>query len=143
MKNTCLLWLWRLACCLWLMLIFSQSAMPAPASQAESGGLLYLLVQFFPFLTEHLLRKLAHFAEFAILGVFLGKSLRGPVTRMLLVGLLCALCDETIQLFVVGRSSQVSDVWVDFSGILAAAALLWVLRRFREGSCSRDASNEK
>ena len=50
---------------------------------------------------------------------------------MLLAGLLCALCDETIQLFVVGRSSQVSDIWVDFSGILAVAVLLWAIRRFR------------
>lgn len=132
LKNTCPLWPWRLACALWLLLIFSQSAMSAPVSQAESGGLLYLLVQIFPFLTEHLLRKLAHFAEFAILGVLLGKSLRGTVTRMLLAGLLCAVCDETIQLFVVGRSSQVSDIWVDFSGILAAAAFLWMIRSFRD-----------
>ncbi len=143
LKNTCPLWLWRLACGLWLLLIFSQSAMPAPVSQAESGGLLYLLVQIFPFLTEHLLRKLAHFGEFAILGVFLGKSLKGPNVQMLLAGLLCALCDETIQLFVMGRSSQVSDVWVDFSGILAAAVLLWLFQRFRERKCAGNTANEK
>lgn len=143
MKNICLLWPWRLACCLWLLLIFSQSAMPAPVSQAESGGLLYLLVQIFPFLTEHILRKLAHFSEFAVLGIFLGKSLQGPVMHMLFAGLLCALCDETIQLFVMGRSSQVGDIWVDFSGILAAAVLLWLLRRFREGRCARNGSNAK
>lgn len=143
MKDICPLWPWRLACVLWILLIFSQSAMPAPISQAESGGLLYFLVQIFPFLTEHFLRKLAHFAEFAILGVFLGKSLHGPVTRMLLAGILCAVCDETIQLFVVGRSSQVSDIWVDFSGILTAAVLLWLLRCFWKVRCTRNAANEK
>ncbi|MBE6932077.1 MAG: VanZ family protein [Ruminococcaceae bacterium] len=131
MKKVRPVWLWRLACFLWLVLIFSQSAMPAPVSQAESSGLLYFLVQIFPFLTEYLLRKLAHFAEFAILGILLGKSLRGPAERLLLTGLLCALCDETIQLFVAGRSSQVSDIWVDFSGILASAVFLWVIRRIR------------
>jgi len=142
LKNACPLWLWRLACGLCLLLVFSQSAMPAPVSQAESGGLFYLLVQIFPFLTEHLLRKLAHFAEFAILGILLGKSLKGPNAWMLLSGLLCALCDETIQLFVMGRSSHVGDVWVDFSRILAAAVLLWLLNRFREGRGSRGTAKE-
>lgn len=143
LKNICPIWIWRLACGLWLLLIFSQSAMPAPVSQAESGGLFYLLVQIFPFLTEHLLRKLAHFTEFAILGIFLGKSLRASTTDVLLAGLLCALCDETIQLFVMGRSSQVSDVWVDFSGILAAAGLLWLLDQFWSGRCSRGNADDK
>ena len=120
-----------LACVLWLLLIFMQSSMPAETSRAESGGLLQLLVQIFPFLTEHLLRKLAHFGEFAVLGVLLGQSLGGACVRVLLPGLLCALCDETIQLFVAGRSGQVSDIWVDFSGIVAAAAFLWVIRRLQ------------
>lgn len=128
MKKASPRWPWQLAGILWLLLIFVQSAMPAEASQAESGGLLYLLTQVFPFLTEHMLRKLAHFGEFAILGVLLGQSLHPSYLRTLFAGLLCALCDETIQLFVAGRSSQVSDVWVDFAGVLAAAGLLWILR---------------
>ena len=36
----------------------------------------------------------------------------------ILGGLLTALTDETIQLFVPGRSSQVTDVWIDFSGVM-------------------------
>lgn len=131
MKKAFSRWPWQLASILWLMLIFLHSSMPAEVSRAESGGLFYLLSQAFPFLTEHMLRKLAHFGEFAILGVFLGQSLRPSYIRVLLAGLLCALCDETIQLFVAGRSSQVSDIWVDFAGVLAAAGFLWVIRWLR------------
>ena len=124
-------WLWRLACVLWLALIFSQSAMPGTASQAESEGLLSALDGIFPFLTVFLLRKLAHIGEFAILGILLGKSLGRTDARLLLVGLLCALTDETVQMFAVGRSSQVSDVWVDFLGILAAVLLLRLFQKLR------------
>ena len=132
MKKVRPVWLWRIACVLWLVLIFSQSAMPGAASQAESDGLLSILDGVLPFLTEYLLRKLAHIGEFAILGILLGKSLGRADAKLLLVGLLCALADETIQLFVSGRSSQVSDVWVDFLGILAAAVLLRLCQGCRE-----------
>lgn len=131
MKKVRPVWLWRLACVLWLALIFSQSAMPGTASQAESEGLLSALDGIFPFLTVFLLRKLAHIGEFAILGILLGKSLGRTDARLLLVGLLCALTDETVQMFAVGRSSQVSDVWVDFLGILAAVLLLRLFQKLR------------
>ena len=47
----------------------------------------------------------------------------------LLLGLLTALCDETIQLFVEGRSGQISDVWLDAAGIATGALLIWIFRR--------------
>ncbi len=37
----------------------------------------------------------------------------------MLGGVLTALTDETIQIFSAGRSSQVTDVWLDFAGVLA------------------------
>ena len=37
----------------------------------------------------------------------------------LLFGLLVANTDETIQLLMAGRSSQLTDVWIDFSGVCA------------------------
>ena len=41
----------------------------------------------------------------------------------LLPGTLAALCDETIQLFVPGRSGQIADVWLDTAGYLTGALL--------------------
>lgn len=74
-----------------------------------------------------LVRKLAHFAEFALLGVEL--ALLGLLFKkrsslfekifsypcLLLIALIMALSDETLQIFS-GRSAEVTDVWIDFSG---------------------------
>ncbi len=128
MKNAAVRWRWLPVCAVWLALIFSQSAMPASLSGAESQGLLAQLVAIFPMLTEHLLRKVAHFGEFMILGLLLALWLRGGVSWPAFGGLVCALGDETIQLYVEGRSGQVSDVWIDFFGVLAGVALVLALR---------------
>ena len=47
----------------------------------------------------------------------------------LLPGTLAALCDETIQLFVPGRSGQITDVWLDTAGYLTGALLTLLLFR--------------
>ena len=127
--------LWWVLCALWLMLIFGHSMMPASLSHAESSGLLSRLTAALPVLTHRLLRKLAHFTEFAVLGFLLAQCLPAKPQYSLFAGLFCALCDETIQLFVLGRSGQVRDIWIDFAGVACAVAvteLLWLLvRRLR------------
>ena len=47
----------------------------------------------------------------------------------LLPGTLAALCDETIQLFVPGRSGQIADVWLDTAGYLTGALLTLLIFR--------------
>lgn len=92
-----------------------------------------LLFHSTPTLTEHLVRKLAHFSEFALAGV-LGhicfsqwrKEMRFCILCTLFAGLFIALCDETIQLFVPGRSGQIMDVWIDFSGYVAGM-FVWAI----------------
>ena len=81
----------------------------------EGAGLLGVLV-----------RKAAHFTEFALLGALLTARQRGlPGARTLppLAALLAALADETIQYFT-GRTSSVFDVWLDFAG--AAVGIIFV-----------------
>ncbi|MGN0203962.1 MAG: VanZ family protein [Coprococcus sp.] len=123
----------------WILFIFHNSMENSELSSSRSLGLLAVLERYLgesSFLTEHLLRKLAHFTEFAAEGVLLLLMLRGYTDRVtrymgwpLLGGLLTALTDETLQLFSDGRSSQVTDVWIDFSGVLAgvltAAVIVW------------------
>ena len=48
---------------------------------------------------------------------------------LVIIGLLVALIDETIQLFPVCRSSSVKDVWLDFSGVIFGTIILLVLRQ--------------
>ena len=80
-------------------------------------------------LTEHMVRKAAHFCEYMLEGflLLLGVRLFSRKLRFLswpaLLGLLTALCDETIQLFYAGRGSSVTDVWIDFAGVVTGMAL--------------------
>lgn len=125
---------------LWIAFIFGRSLQPANLSDSESRWVLDLLQTFFPFpLTMHIVRKAAHFTEFTILGIlagaFMGQHCRKVwqiLAFSLTTGLVIALCDETIQLFVTGRTGQIQDVWLDFSGAVAgtlAATLVHQVRR--------------
>ena len=107
---------------LWVLFIWFQSVLSAVLSAAESGRLLALISQFLPWVTEHMLRKAAHFTEYAVLGaLLLGATLGGKSRGAAfppLFGLLTAMLDETIQIFSAGRSGQITDVWIDFAGFL-------------------------
>ena len=93
---------------LWVAFIFSNSMDNADASTLKSGAVLALLRRIFgsegAALTEFIVRKTAHFTEFAIEGVLLFLVVKGYTTRPLrflgwplLTGLMTALTDETIQ----------------------------------------------
>ena len=128
-----------LAATVWF--IFSNSLEIARESSSRSGQVLELLNGLLgraglgP-LSEHFVRKLAHFGEFSLLGFWFMLCLRvytrhfvRHVSWPLFFGLLTAVLDETIQLYVPGRSSSVRDVLLDFSGVLAGlfVALLILL----------------
>lgn len=82
--------------------------------------------------TEHFVRKLAHFTEFFILGAesavlafLILRRGRVGVLSCLLFGVLSALSDETIQLFT-GRGPSVADVWLDFGGFVTAFLIVFL-----------------
>ena len=52
----------------WLLVIWGHSCLPAAQSGAESGALLVVVQDLLPRMTDHVLRKCAHFAEYAVLG---------------------------------------------------------------------------
>ena len=122
--------------------IFSNSMKIASVSTVSSGRVLTLLQAVLrrlghpalaQRLTMHIVRKMAHFCEYTLEGFLLMLCMRvysrrplRHITVPMLAGVLTALTDETIQLFSEGRSSQVTDVWLDSAGVLAGilAALL-------------------
>ena len=135
-----------LAGCIWF--IFSNSMAVAQVSSASSGRVLTLLQgalrrlghpALAQRLTQHVVRKMAHFCEYMLEGFLLMLCMRvysrhplGHITVPMLGGVLTALTDETIQLYSPGRSSQVTDVWLDSVGVLAgilAALVLMALCR--------------
>ena len=114
--------------------IFSNSMKIASVSTVSSSRVLTLLQAALrrlghpalaQRLTDHIVRKMAHFCEYMLEGFLLTLCLRVYTRRFvrhiswpILGGLLTALTDETIQMFSDGRSSQITDVWLDFSGVL-------------------------
>ena len=85
-------------------------------------------------LSEHTVRKLAHFAEFTLEGYLLMLCLRVYTNRLvrhiswpLLGGMTTALLDETIQRFIPNRTSQVTDVWIDMAGVVFGALIALIL----------------
>ena len=121
-----------------LAFIWGNSAMPGEASGDLSGWVGEIFSLFLPFLaTEtglHLLRKAAHFSEFAALGMTLGWMF-GMVARRkpwqlslpLLFGAAAACIDETIQIFSPGRCSSIIDVLIDCSGVLTGCLVFLML----------------
>lgn len=85
-------------------------------------------------LSEHTVRKLAHFAEFTLEGFLLMLCLRvytncfvRHISWPLLGGMTTALLDETIQRFIPNRTSQVTDVWIDMAGVVFGALIALIL----------------
>lgn len=121
----------------WIGVIWGHSLQPAVVSDQESGKFLIILSKILPFLKDaedgmFLVRKAAHFTEYAILGVLLSLQfvniVKGVFRRFIepaMTALSVAFVDETIQLFVEGRSGQVSDIWIDLAG--ASLGILIVL----------------
>lgn len=84
-----------------------------------------------------LLRKTGHFSEYLILGVLsmltlVQTELRYRKVTALGVCVLVASVDETIQLFVSGRSGQVADVVLDGCGAMAGIAVIASLKIFKK-----------
>lgn len=126
------------------LFIFGNSIQPAQTSQGMSDGFLKFLypviTKILPFLTEDtvsfLIRKCAHITEFAVLGVFvmltlfeMGKIPHRAAIYTMFSGLLTACIDEQIQFFIPGRSCEVRDVLVDFSGIIIGICVVLVIRK--------------
>lgn len=119
------------ACC--LAFIWGNSLMPGSVSGAISDFfkriLQYLFEQGGPESSGlgFLVRKMAHFTEFTMLGLclcwlfgMLGKGRLLPF----LCGAAAACVDETIQIFVPDRGPSVRDVCIDSSGVLLGVILL-------------------
>ena len=120
-----------------LAFIWIHSCMDREDSSMESGFVYDLLCPFFELfmgkgnVTEHFIRKLAHFTEFFGLGLELMLFMRLEFLKIKPVlpvnawvfGIFCALIDETIQLFS-GRGPAVQDVWLDSAGCLTGVLIM-------------------
>ena len=126
-----------------LVFIWGNSCLPVSMSSRESGRILKLVRPFLEVffgqgnVTHHLVRKLAHFTEFTALGLVMGLLINQgrpvglrSVIFSLVMGLLAAFADESIQM-LSDRGDKISDVWLDFSGVVLGSALSLLLLSIR------------
>lgn len=136
---------WFVAMVLMMLFIWGNSLVPG----SESGSLSLSVVQAVrhalemlgmpnDWVTNFLVRKAAHFTEYAVLGVLatnaFGLCRRVQPWQVLAVCLVLVLTpsiDETIQLFVSGRSGQLPDVLLDCCGGVTGAVVAALIRTRR------------
>ena len=143
-------YIWLVILLAYILFIFSNSMKPADISSVDSGKALELVRHFLTssgagssWLTDHIIRKAAHFSEYTLLGVILFCCVRSCEFTgerrwfiHITVGFAVPFLDETIQLFVRGRSGQISDVWLDCAGV-AFGTLLMALLGLRKGKTEK------
>jgi len=130
---------------LWMALIFYMSHQPAAKSSELSSGITVIISDIIQKVVtdiklnqdslSHIIRKSAHFLEYMVLGVLVVNSLLDtdkPKPRLIFLAILMcilyAISDEIHQIFVPGRSGQVSDVLIDSLGGLAGVLGMSVIR---------------
>ena len=146
-----------------MVVIFMLSADNADESNAKSdlisGSLIKTVLAFFHLEGERadlfidncvlIVRKTAHFTEYAVLGFlicsvfesfFIKRKIAIPVS--LCSGALYAVSDEIHQSFVPGRSCQISDMLLDSAGVMTGIIMLIVfmaiIKKYRSKSQSAD-----
>lgn len=135
-----------------ILFIWGNSLLPGSVSGAISQFVRDLLAFLLgsssgdPNAGHGLLRKLAHFTEFACLGALLAwllGMLCKPLPFALLFGFLVASIDETIQYFVPNRGPAFKDVLIDTAGALVGISLLFLgytIRKKQAKQCLEDTS---
>jgi VanZ family protein len=119
----------------WMALIFILSAQPGVQSAALSGGITEFIKGTVEVLApgadiniellSHFVRKNAHFFAYLLLGVLALNALRRSgrkgwksAAAAFAICVLYSISDEFHQLYVPGRSGQISDVILDSFGAL-------------------------
>lgn len=144
-------WLTLLAVIAVMTLIFCFSAQTQTESVRTSGHLVDMVIELFipgfdglpaqiqaekTDIIAMIIRKLAHFTEYAVLGFLLSlhfnelrRKLSADVrfTWAAVIGIIYAASDEIHQLFVPGRGPGMIDVFIDSIGVMAGIAVFIII----------------
>jgi len=137
-----------------ILFIWGNSLMPASISHILSGyaresiNLLFHSVGDTTILSNDSgVRKLAHVIEYGVLGLSLTWLVRDrleiKLAAVALSGFLISLIDETIQLFSTGRSSEIKDIWIDFSGFMTGMLVVLCMAGIRKKQERAGVKHEK
>lgn len=136
---------------LWMVVIFSFSANPAEESTQISRSVGRMIGEIcisefqewpkerqdaFAERIDYPVRKCAHASEYAILGMLLVLSVscykrKNNVAYAFVIGTIYAAGDEFHQLFVEGRSCQLTDVMIDSMGVVTGILLIYIVLKIK------------
>ena len=136
---------------IWMVVIFIFSNANADNSTDTSKGLIYNVVSIYEKVfdknidkeyicekLDHPVRKLAHFTLYFILGffvyhVFLYSKTNWKNLPTFIVCLLYSISDEIHQIFIPGRSGQVSDIVIDSLGVISLLIIVYFIKLVKNG----------
>ena len=108
---------------LWMIFIFVMSSFDATSSSNQSNFIVDIITSIINIkdigLLSLIIRKLAHFIEYFILGILVINFITRYDKKIIIAILLCiiyATSDEIHQIFVPGRSCQIIDIMIDSLG---------------------------
>lgn len=120
---------------IWMLLIFLMSSYNATESSEQSGVIVKFIANFLNINNLEslslIIRKLAHYTEYLILGLLVINLLKDYHHKYLVISIiiciLYATSDEIHQLFVPGRSCQFIDIIIDTLGSITGIYLYKLL----------------
>ena len=119
----------------WMILIFIMSSFNSTESSNQSNFIVNIIANIFNInnisILSLIIRKLAHFTEYFILGLLVYNLIHGNKKKAYIAVIICvlyAISDEIHQLFVPGRSCQVLDIIIDSSGSLLGIILFYIYK---------------
>ena len=119
-----------------MVFIFIMSSFAATDSDRQSGFIINAITFAFPELANvpflvNIVRKSAHFIEYAILGFSVARSMKLSGAKHSFTSVIaCAIyasTDEFHQSFTPGRSSELKDVLLDTLGASFGILIYWLI----------------
>ena len=112
---------------LWMILIFIMSSFDSVESSNQSSIIVNYISKLFNITNIDVLtiivRKLAHFTEYFILGILLYNYFK-EYKKGIVISLIYAITDEFHQIFISGRSAEIMDILIDVAGAIVGIVAL-------------------
>lgn len=123
---------------LWMLLIFLMSSFDATESANQSNFIVNIITDMFKIenieLLSFIIRKLAHFTEYLILGFLTINMLnKNDIAKKYIIAIIICIIyassDEIHQIFIAGRCFAIRDILIDSMGSISGIYIYKLLRR--------------
>lgn len=123
---------------IWMLLIFTMSSFDATEPANQSNFIVNIIANILNInnisLLSLIIRKLAHFTEYLILGtlvinMFTKNNAKKTYLLSILLCIIYAISDEIHQIFTPGRACQIKDILIDSVGSITGVYLFKLLKK--------------